>query len=224
MRRWFSLRSLLVAAVAALALFGGFILGASKLEEQNAFCTACHTVPEQTYFNRAQQAQLAENRQIADLASDHFVEDPNFRCIDCHRGDQSLSDRAVTFRLGAEDALIFVSGQADPALEKSTAAQPDLLNRACIQCHASDILEPGFNNHFHNRLLASYTLQTQNGVTGLDSQKFGTVITCTDCHRTHVHMESGVSRRFLDVEGVVYPACVDCHRQLGHGPLDLNAP
>lgn len=220
MRRWFNLRNFLIGLIGGLVLAVAGVVGASKLEEQNAFCTSCHTNPEQTYFNRAQDVRSA-NSQIVDLASDHFAETKDFRCINCHRGDQTLNDRATTFKLGAEDALIFVSGQADPTLEKSTAAMPDLLNRACVQCHTNDILKPGFNNHFHNRLMASYLLQTQNGVTGLDSQHFGTVVTCTDCHRTHVHMENGVSRKFLDIEGVVYPACVDCHKQLGHGPLDL---
>jgi ssDNA-binding Zn-finger/Zn-ribbon topoisomerase 1 len=218
LRHWFTPRNLLFALVGLLVLGVIFVVGASKLEEQNAFCTACHTAPEQTYYNRAQDVH---NKQIVDLASDHFSEQSDFRCIDCHRGDSSLTDRATTLTLGAEDALIFVSGQADPTLEKTTAAEPELLNRACVQCHAKEILEQGFNNHFHNKLIDSYALQVQNGVSGLDSQDFGTVVTCTDCHRAHVHMDNGVARKFLDIEGVVYPACVDCHKQLGHGPLDL---
>lgn len=206
---------LLAAAVVVL-------IGASAAEEQNAFCVTCHTAPEEAYYNRAQVVDKLTPDSILDLASAHVAERGAFRCIDCHRGDQSLTDRGRTVVLGAQDALIFISGRADPTLEKVTASQPDLLNRACVQCHAESLLAGGFNNHFHNRLQAAHSLQLAVGTPEVNSPKTESTVSCIDCHRGHVQLDHGPDRRFLDVEGTVYPACARCHRELGHGPLDLS--
>lgn len=179
------------------------LLGASRLEEHDPFCIACHTAPEQTYFDRAQVALTGE---VPDLSSAHYVvSDESFRCIDCHRGDDGFQDRATTLVLGARDAGVFLAGLADPTLEKGHSTLPQLQNTACIRCHADTLAEPGFNNHFHNELTADQTS-----------------VTCTDCHRAHIQVAGGREAQFLDIESVVYPACVTCHQQTGKGPLDLN--
>src|SRR5688572_11712816 len=102
---------LLVAVIPALAV--------SRLEEDDQFCIACHTLPEVTYYDRGQRA-LAGEEPYLDLSSAHYglvarvpAEAP-FRCIDCHRGDDGLAHRATALVLGARDGLIFITGQADP--------------------------------------------------------------------------------------------------------------
>lgn len=192
-----------VLGLATVVVIVIVLLSASQLEEHDPFCIACHTTPEQTYFDRAQAASTGD---VADLSSVHYVvsEDP-FRCIDCHRGDDGLQDRATTLALGARDALTYFTGRADSTLEKGHTALPQLQNIACARCHAETLAEPGFNNHFHNELS---TTQTS--------------LTCTDCHRAHVQVAGGREVKFLDIEGIVYPACVTCHQQTGKGPLDLN--
>ncbi len=180
------------------------LLGASRLEEHDPFCIACHTAPEQTYFDRAQAA--VQTGESADLSSAHYeVSKTPFRCIDCHRGDDGLQDRASTLALGARDTLTFFAGRADPAIEKGYTALPQLPNTACTHCHTETLAEAGFNNHFHNEL---------NGTE--------TSVTCTECHQAHVQVAGGRDAMFLDIESVVYPACVTCHQDIGKGPLELN--
>ena len=181
-------------------------LTATKAEETNSFCIACHTAPEQTYFDRA---AAAHDLEIVDLASAHSVEHEDFKCIDCHRGESTLTDRATTLALGARDTLIFISGQADQTIEKGHATQPDLLNRACWQCHQEAVTQAGFNNHFHNKLAVT------------DSSQPSSSAVCTDCHRAHIQMDSGSEQGFLNIEGVVYLACEKCHHELERGPQTL---
>ena len=208
---------ILLPAAAAVML-----IGVSAAEEHNDFCIICHTAPEEAYYHRAQIVNPLTTESILDLASAHVAKRGAFQCIDCHRGDQGLTDRGRTVLLGAQDALIFVSGRADPRLEKVTASQPDLLNRACVQCHAESLLAGGFNNHFHNRLQAAHSVQLAAGTPEADSHAAESTVSCTDCHRAHVQLDHGADRMFLDVEGTVYPACARCHLELGQGPLDLN--
>ena len=207
----------------------------SELEERDRFCIACHTQPEETYYNRA-QAALAEPPTAVDLTSQHYRKaEEAFRCIDCHRGDNSLSHRARTLALGARDTLIWISGQADPTLEKGTAAAPELLNAGCVDCHPDTLLITGFNNHFHNMLPPAHAvwqaggdLLPPRGQPELDENATiataDTTVTCIDCHESHVTISDPEFTLFLDLENVVFPACVQCHEEEGHGPLDLDVP
>jgi hypothetical protein len=205
----------------------------SRLEERDAFCISCHTAPEQTYYDRAVSVQSGASAIPPDLASDHYaVAEEPFRCIDCHRGDSSTAHRFRTFLLGARDALIWVSGQADPAIEKVHAGEPELLNAGCLTCHAETLLELGFNNHYHNQLLAARALEAEGyepfpppeGLPGTlfdELAELDSSVTCIDCHQAHRALPDGEQTLYLDVEGVMYPACVKCHEEVGHGPVSL---
>jgi hypothetical protein len=209
----------------------------SVLEERDSFCIACHTAPEVAYYNRAQSA-LAGAEPIADLSSVHYTSvaagGQAFRCIDCHRGDGGLAHRAATLALGARDALIFVTGQANQTIEKAQIEAPDLLTAGCVKCHAVSLLLVGFENHFHNKLPEAYTtwqaggqLVAPTGQPGADTtalERYATSVRCLDCHRAHHQTPGGELTGYLDLENDTLPACVRCHQETGGGPLELIAP
>ena len=227
-------KSGLVAVILLILLVGLSYPVGSRLEENDAFCVSCHTVPEETYYNRAQETQAGTVTYPPDLSSAHYVieNDAPFRCIDCHRGDQSPAHRRQTFLLGVRDAWIWVTGQADPAIEKVHAGEPVLLNAACVQCHTESLLELGFNNHYHNQLQAAGALE-QAGLVPFEPPEGlpGTLFTnlselvstvdCTDCHQAHRTLPDGDLTLYLDLDAVMYPACVQCHEEVGQGPLAL---
>src|SRR5689334_10193846 len=115
-------------AIGVLIVLGGLIGGftVSRLEESDRFCGSCHMAPERTYYNRTRFAQ-AETQPIEDLASAHYTEGATFRCIDCHRGDAGISDRAAALMLGASDTSLYVLGEPDQTIEKMQAANPALI-------------------------------------------------------------------------------------------------
>src|SRR5450432_27703 len=141
-----------------IVLSGVGFVTASALEEHDTFCISCHTVPETTYYNRAQLALDNAAAPVPDLATIHYQlyqkdGKPAFECIDCHRGDSSLSQRVSTIALGGWDALIYVVGQEDPTIEKTQTAEGWLPNDACVACHTDTLLRlAGVQNHFHNHL------------------------------------------------------------------------
>ena len=49
----------------------GFITG-TLLEENNAFCTPCHTALENTYVDRANTVKANASALVAGLATSHF--------------------------------------------------------------------------------------------------------------------------------------------------------
>jgi len=208
------------------------LLGVSRLEETDTFCTSCHTAPEVEYFNRSRQVLAGEVGQ--DLASAHYgLIQAEAKCIDCHRGDGGVVHRGITLALGARDALIFIAGQADPKLEKAKTQieVPFLLTAACVECHTNTLLILGYENHFHNKLPEAYAAWKAGGQlvappdypeTGVpELEKYETTISCTDCHLAHVTVAGAELTRYFDLENTVYPACIDCHREVG-GPLELK--
>jgi ferredoxin len=225
------------AAVVLALLFGG-ALTVSRFEEQDTFCISCHTLPEVTYYERAQGALSGES-PYQDLSSAHYAlpgeggELLPMRCIDCHRGNGGLPHRVVTLTLGARDAALWIAGQADPEIEKNELEVPFLLTAACTECHQPSLLTVGFNNHFHNRLPDAYRAwrrgaeliqpedQPGNGDAEWRIEPVDTGVLCVDCHRAHVHVPGSELQSYLDVFGVVYPACVRCHEDAGRGPLEL---
>jgi len=240
----------IIGLAAALAIGLAAAAYVSHLEEDDRFCTSCHTAPEVAYYQRAQAALALANAnlssgssatrrggqvEVPDLSSAHYVKaQAPFRCIDCHRGDNGLVHRASTLALGAHDALVWLSGRADPSLEKNTAYAPGLLNTACTRCHIEALLITGFENHFHNKLPDAYRAWQAGGkllpprqgpptnetVTGL--KFYDTTVTCLDCHRAHVQAEE--EQFFLKQDEVVLPACERCHRDVDRGPKRLRAP
>ena len=215
-------------AALALVLFVLPLPVVSTLEERDAFCTACHTAPEATYYDRARQA-LAGQEPLQDLASAHYAAVDGFRCIDCHRGDSGAAHRAATLALGARDALIYVSGRADQTIEKTEIEVPDLLTAGCVRCHADSLLVTGFENHFHNKLPDAYAAWQAGGQLTAPAgqpapaalERYDTTLRCLDCHLTHIHTPGAELTGFLDLDNVTLPACVRCHQETGHGPLEL---
>lgn len=239
-------RPLILAAIlagVALILAAGATTTVLHLEEQDTFCVSCHTAPEITYYNRA-QAAIVGQWPFIDLSSAHYAAsvasqatNPTttaFACIDCHRGDDSPTHRILTLTLGGRDALIWLTGQDDPTIEKGpdTAIVPHLLNAACIDCHTDALLTVGFDNHFHNYLPTAYQLWQQGGAliipTGVelppDALTSGLPdhpvdLNCLSCHSAHTaapHIDD-----YLDIDNRVYPACEACHIETGLGPLGL---
>jgi hypothetical protein len=47
------------------------------------------------------------------------------------------------------------------------------------------------------------------------------MVMCVDCHRAHIRAPGSELRAYLDLTRTVYPACVRCHEDAGHGPLEL---
>jgi hypothetical protein len=230
-RRWVVRAPLAgLALVALLTLAAG--LTVSRQEERDAFCVSCHTLPEVTYYDRA-QAALAMTDPFADLSSAHYGAETTFRCIDCHRGNAGLAHRITTLALGARDTAIWLSGSADESIEKSELVAPGLLTAACTRCHAEALLEVGFNNHFHNKLPEAFRLWRSGAelrrpleapdlpIEALIVEPSQTEVVCVDCHRAHIHLPGSELRGYLDLATTVYPACVRCHEQAGHGPLEL---
>ncbi len=221
-----------LAVVFGLALVSALVV--SRLEESDTFCTSCHTLPEVTYFERAQNALgLGTGEVFTDLSSAHYGMENTFRCIDCHRGNQGLVHRVTTLALAARDTAIWVAGRADESIEKTHLVAPGLLTAACAKCHAEALLEVGFNNHFHNKLPEAYRLwrdgaQLRRPVEAPDLPQAALVVEpsptevlCVDCHRAHIRLPGSELQAFLDLANTVYPACVRCHEEAGHGPLQL---
>lgn len=151
-------------------------------QEDDAFCVGCHTAPHITYRSRAEAA--LGGAYALDLSSYHYQQirgtGGTIRCIDCHRGDASTSDRAATLRLSADMTLVWLAGAMDERIEKTTITatvvitrdgaqvalpppvlrQPRLSNDGCAGCHKQTLLTAGIDNHTHNMLPAAYTLWT----------------------------------------------------------------
>jgi nitrate/TMAO reductase-like tetraheme cytochrome c subunit len=228
-RPWLRLAGLAAGGVTLLALAAA--LTVSHYEESDPFCASCHTVPEVTYYDRAQDAK-ASGEPYPDLSSAHYGNDNGFRCIDCHRGDEKLFHRVTALTLGARDTLIWLTGQSDPAIEKSELVVPFLLTGACVKCHEKSLLEVGFNNHFHNKLPDAFRAWVHGGMltrpvdlpqATLELTPIRTTVLCVDCHRAHIHIEGSERTAYLDLVNNVYPTCVRCHQEAGHGPLQLAA-
>ncbi|MGE5263663.1 MAG: hypothetical protein ACM3S0_09795 [Acidobacteriota bacterium] len=192
--RWLALGIL----VGLSALIGG--VGFVSYQEQNdTFCTACHTQPETEYFQRALQADAQQNAQ--DLASFHHRK-KDIRCIDCHVGEGALG-RAAVVSVAAWDALKFYT---------RLARQPAVIvipvqNEACIKCHLDDIRKPGFENHEHNKYF--------------DPKEDPPAIACTHCHVTH---RLGDEKQAFQFRDAILPRCEYCHAQMRRGPRGQAAP
>ena len=239
-RRWPIIAE--IAFFVLIVLGGSGFVVASALEEHDTFCISCHTVPETTYYNRAQMALDNKAAPVPDLATIHYqlYQDhgrPAFECINCHRGDSSLGQRISTLALGGRDALIYVLGREDPTLEKTQTAEGWLPNAACVSCHTDSLLRlAGVQNHFHNRLPQAAQALANGGVlTVADSFKdratlllnaglktVNVALTCTDCHEAHQTLPNGANNFFLDVDRR-NKACIMCHQVAKEGPQDINS-
>jgi nitrate/TMAO reductase-like tetraheme cytochrome c subunit len=239
-RRW---PLFVVAGFVGLILLGGvgFVV-VSALEEHDTFCIACHTVPETHYFNRAYYALDNPSEPITDLSTAHYraAQDKNlepFTCIDCHRGDGSLGHRISTVALGGRDAVIYVLGKEDPALEKTSTREGWLPNAACTACHTETLLTlEGLDNHFHTHLPQAAAALANGGalkvpdtleakrteLLAIGLKTINTSLVCTDCHHAHVTQPDGAAAFFMQTDRR-NQSCVTCHQAAKEGPQDPNA-
>jgi hypothetical protein len=223
-----------VVALALVVLLGLVsIAGVSVIEENDSFCATCHLQPERVYVARAravaqafgqareqgldgEQLWRASRDAASDLAGSHRGAALN--CVACHRGDNSLGDRARALALGAGNTLLYVTGRFDP--EHSGLANPDLVTRSCLRCHVwqprlggveegmqNPVTVDAFENHFHFYLFEPEYAQE-------------TAVGCLDCHPSHVEVPP-IIPYFIDEEEAVIPACEQCHMEVGKGPVDL---
>ncbi len=166
--------------------------GATKLEENDAFCASCHSEPENTYFQRT-----AATRSV-DLASAHAhltqtqPEQSPTRCIDCHAGP-GFSGRAHALSIGARDALKWFGGSAT---QPAKTTQP-LNDAACLQCHSAVASDTNFDRHFHR-----YLMQWQ--------QKDPSAGRCATCHTAHT-LDGNNTIGFLQQQRA-QAVCVQCHK------------
>ncbi len=175
------------------------------------------------------------------------------QCIDCHRGDDSTRHRLDTFVFSARMSARWVLGDDDRSLEKTaitstlsngitqTVAQttlalhePRLTNASCIGCHTDQLLVAGLANHTHNTLPSVYDAW-KNGASLIPPKdapnpqvivaqglvRYNTTVQCHNCHQTHRTLDTA---NYLDRQNVVKPACEQCHRQSGRGPLEVVIP
>ena len=222
---------ILAGTIFILLSIGGGV-GASKLEENDKFCTSCHLAAERTYYNRTQIAQDNRDTAIPDLASFHYVAAldsvsyDEFRCVDCHRGRQTILDRTAALALGAYDGLVYVTGGGSASeIEKGEVHQPWIINSSCTECHTDTLLVLGFDNHYHNNLPAAETAHDRSGdlfvpegISFEDEQKLldegltisDTDVDCLTCHLAHVSIIGGERVQFID-DATKLQGCTDCH-------------
>jgi hypothetical protein len=217
----------------AIVFIGLSFLGATALEEHDNFCTSCHTVPETTYAQRADTALTSTTAPVTDLASYHYhqaqVQGQSFACIQCHRGDSSMTDRLQTLALGGKDTITFLMGKSDPTLEKKAIMQPALVNAACVGCHTTTLLtEKGTSTHFHNWLpqTAALIAQGQKFISsnGRNRQPraVDTTLLCTSCHLAHQTVDPTNPKLKLVDTVTTQDACDSCHKAAGERPQNLD--
>jgi hypothetical protein len=227
-----------------LVIFSGIgFVTATALEDQDNFCSSCHTVPEVTYYNRAYISLDHPDQSVPDLATAHYHLSQQhgktpFTCIDCHRGDAGLGNRVAAIALGMRDGLIFLTGHEDPTIEKTQLAEGWLSNASCTGCHADTLLNvTGFDNHYHTKLMQAAVLRASGAqitiggdLAGLPdvnraitdwTRMVNVALDCTACHVAHKTLPNGTTTRFVDTH-IEAEACVTCHKAAGQGPQDAS--
>lgn len=232
-RRW---PLIIIGLIFGLLVLGSAsFVGATVLEEHDSFCAVCHTVPESTYVDRANTVIANTSATVPDLATVHYLQavqkNQSFACIDCHRGDSSLSGRAQTIGLGAHDVVVFLSGKGDPTIEKTQITRPDLVNAACIGCHTATLLTvKGTPSHEHNFLPATAALVASGSqliTSGNGGGRFrrvrtiDTTVTCTSCHLAHKTVDNGTTTMYVD-KTTAQAACDECHKAAGERPQNFD--
>jgi hypothetical protein len=186
---------LLTAIAAALALPAGWC-GTDRLEQDDAFCNACH-LPGGATLHEAQladfRARPAVSLAVAHAAAGNDARgDGAFRCIDCH-GGTGLAGRARVKLLSARDALVYVTGRfAEPE-----GMRWPLRDEDCRRCHAT----------FAARVRewdapAFHELPVHNRELGVD---------CVECHLAHPR--GGLAERGFVHPEPVRAQCARCHSE-----------
>lgn len=241
---------------AALVMVAGGVASffyVGEQQRQDATCLACHTPPHQAYLDRAQAS--VGGALAPDLSSFHYQQirggGGDIRCIDCHRGNDSLPDRAATMLLSLRMTARWLAGANDVRIEKTAITttvingvtqtvpqttlalrEPALTNASCIACHQEQLLIAGLANHMHNMLPAVYDAW-KNGarlIAPKDAPDPQAVIaqglmrfeTTVQCTACHQAHRTMDTNGFLDLQNVVKPACEQCHRETGSGPTQVT--
>ncbi|MGQ9904111.1 MAG: hypothetical protein ACUVRU_07305 [Anaerolineae bacterium] len=231
-RRWGPVWAALGVVTVLAGLFGSLIY-VGQAERDDNFCVSCHTVPEQTYFDRATAA--VAGALAVDLSSYHYQQirgtGEAIHCINCHEGDGSAAHIVDKRLLGLRNLVEWFVGRNDPAVEKLRVRAPHLSNDGCAACHQETLLVAGMDNHTHNMLPLSYALWKNGarlilprGVT--DTQAilaagllpYDTTVQCSTCHQTHRSLETLL---YLEA-GVVERGCIQCHIEVGQGPPQVT--
>ena len=185
--------ALLASLLLSLAAPAGWLL-TDRLEQRDAFCTACHLPSGAPLHERELgdfRARPAVSLAVAHAAAGNRARaDGAFRCIDCHGGTGPLG-RARVKLLSARDALMYVTRRF---VEPDGMRWP-LRDGDCRRCHATVAKaargwgEPGFHElSVHNREL------------GVD---------CVECHLAHPR--GGLAERAFLPADAVRAQCARCH-------------
>ncbi len=179
---------ILAVALGVLAIGGTGL--ALVLENQDAFCAACHTQPEQAFYEQSRQPSAAT------LAALHTQKQT--ACIDCHSGSGTLG-RAVGLSQGAHDLFAYLSG----TYNKPAVTTNPLGDDTCLNCHGDVVKErPGaaleLNGHYHVFLTRWQSVDPN-------------AAHCTTCHTAH---SKGLESLQFMAQGQVARVCDDCHTAL----------
>ncbi len=191
----------LIALAAIAAPLGWW--GTDRLEDDDAFCTACH-LADGTPLHAENASDFAARPPVS-LAVAHAAAgnearaDGAFRCIDCH-GGTGFGGRARVKLLSARDALVYLSGRFD---EPHGMRWP-LRDEDCRKCHAS--FASAAAARASGEAPPFHALSVHNRELG---------VSCVTCHRAH---ERGglADRNFLHAEPV-RAECARCHPEFEEG-------
>ncbi len=189
------MRSLLVAVL--VIVVGGCVLGtagigvALALENQDAFCAACHTQPEAAYYQQSIQAQATT------LAAFHTQKQT--ACIDCHSGS-GLVGRYKGLQQGEHDLVNYLVG----TYHRPAITTNPLGDEACLKCHADVLAQAAkgesraTNGHYHVFLPRWQKIDAN-------------AAHCTTCHSAHAQ---GLASLAFMAQGKVGQVCDQCHTAL----------
>ena len=145
--RLFILLALLIMGAAGFASALYF----DRQMRNDSFCISCHAPQHTAYLERSEGA--VNGTLAPDLASYHYQQirgtGGNINCIDCHRGDDSLSAHAETIWISARHTVRWLAQRDDNTLEKGAISatlqisQADGTQRSTVQW-PNLAVEPGF--------------------------------------------------------------------------------
>jgi len=195
-------RAVLFAAAVAIVSAPLGWWGTDRLEQDDAFCSACHLPSGEPLH--AENAADFRARPALSLAVAHAAAgndartDGAFRCIDCH-GGTGFAGRARVKLLSLRDALVYLGGR----FEEPHGMDWPLQDADCRRCHASftttDVPQLGAPIQFH--------------ALAVHNQELG--VACVTCHLAHER--GGLEERNFLHPQPVRAECVRCHPELGEG-------
>ena len=190
-------RTLLIAAITSALAAPLAWWGTDRLEENDAFCSACH-LPSGAPLHERNRADFRA-RPAVSLAVAHAVagnrarEDGAFRCIDCH-GGTGLAGRVRVKLLSARDAAVYVTRH----FEEPRGMRWPLRDDDCRRCHATFASAASTANEWEAP--AFHQVIVHNRELGVD---------CVECHQAHPR--GGLAERNFLHPDPVREQCARCH-------------